>query len=200
MRIPTNNLSLMIGSVCLAALLWFWVGAEERSEIVLSVPLEYRNLRRGNEIVSDGQLLTSVNVWVRGTSATIKNLRPDQVSAWVDLASAKPGIKHFELDTEDVAVPYGFSVLRISPSRVSLSIEQISRHSVPVVARLDGNPADGYEVTNVAVTPPHVEIIGPHSALNLITQVTTDSINIAGLSGNLSEDVNVGLEHSAVRL
>jgi len=201
MRLPSSNLLLMAGSICLAVLLWMWVGAEERSEIVLSVPLEYRNLAKGHEIVTgDGQLLTAVNVWVRGNAATIKNLRPGQVSAWVDLAGTKPGVKHFELGANHVSVPYGLSVLRISPSRVNLRIEQVIRRLVAVVPQLNGQPAEGFVIANTVVVPPQAEVAGPYSAVNSVSKVITDSINVAGRSENLEETVNIGVENSAVRL
>jgi hypothetical protein len=39
MRIPSGDLFLMIVSTILALLLWLWLAAEERSEIIVSVPL-----------------------------------------------------------------------------------------------------------------------------------------------------------------
>jgi YbbR domain-containing protein len=200
MRIPSSDLILMGASVGLAVLLWLWVGAEERSEIIVNVPLEYRNLPKGFEIFSDSQLLTSVNVWVSGTTATLKNLRPQEVSAWIDLSDIRPGLKHFELSPDQVKAPYGFTVLRITPSRVDLKIEQAVTRLVSVVPRVEGRLPEGYAMTKTVVVPPQVEIMGPQSAVASISSVTTDPIDLALLKGDHTERVNITVENSAVRL
>lgn len=200
MKSRTQNLLLTAVSVGLAVLLWFLVSEEERSEIILSTPLEYRNLPRGFEILSDGGLLTTVNVWVRGTTATIKNLQPREVRAWVDLTGAGPGDRIFELSSSNVQVPYDFAVLRISPSQIRLRVEQIVSRRVPVMPQLEGKPPDGYALVGTFVTPPEVEIVGPKSAVDSIKRVITDSIDVSEIRGEFSRKVNAGVENSAVRL
>ena len=200
MRISPNDAVLLAASVGLSILLWVFVGAEERSEIVLSAPLEYRNLPKGFEISSEGQILNSVNVWVQGSTATIKNLRPQEIACWVDLSNVKPGSKNFELTQDNVSLPYGFSVLRISPSRIHLRVEEVTNRMVAVVARFEGEPAEGYTVSETTITPSTVEITGPQSAVNSVRNVTTDSIDITGLKVNHTERVNVGVENATVRL
>jgi YbbR domain-containing protein len=200
MRIPTNNLVLMVSSALLSLLLWLWVGAEERSEVVVNVPLEYRNLPRGYEISSREDLVSKVNIWVKGSTALIRNLRPQEVTAWIDLSNTRPGERLFELSPQDVRVPYGFSVLRISPSQISLNVEETARRTVEVLPRLKGEPPVGYSVQETIVTPSNVEIVGPRSAVNSIQHVTTDSIDISELSGDYTERVKIGTENTQVRL
>lgn len=200
MKPRTQNLLLTAVSLGLAVLLWFLVSEEERSEIILSTPLEYRNLPKGFEILSDGGLLTSVNVWVRGTTATIKNLQPREIRAWVDLTGAGPGDRIFEMSSANVQVPYDFAVLRISPSQIRLRIEQIVTRRVPVVPQLEGKLPEGYALIGTFVTPPEVEIVGPRTAVDSIKRVITDSIDMVTVRGDFSRKVNAGVENSAVRL
>lgn len=200
MRIPTNDLFLMILSGCLSVFLWLWVAAEERSEIIVSVPLEYRNLPKDYEITSRGELLSKVNVWVKGSTATIKNLQPTEVSVWLDLEDMRPGERLLELTTDNVRVPYGFSVLRISPSRIHLRIEQIARKVVPVVAKIEGQPPQGYAVNGMNITPAQIEIIGPSSAVNSVRRVITESIDVSNLTQDHQETVKAGVENASVRL
>lgn len=200
MRIPRNNLFLMAVSLALAVVLWVWVGAEERSEIIVSVPLEYRNLPRGYEISSKDDLLSKVNVWVRGGSATVKNLQAQEISVWLDLKETRPGDQMFSLSNENVRVPYGLTVLRIYPPQVHLSIEEIERRMVPVLPRIEGSLPDGFAVTQKVVTPAQVEIIGPKSAVASVREAVTDTIEVTTVSGEQVAKVKVGVENSAVRL
>jgi YbbR domain-containing protein len=200
MNIPASRILLMCGSTLASVLLWFWVGAQERSEVIVNVPLQYRNLPRGLEITAVDNLLTSVNVWVRGTTTTIKNLHPEQISAWIDLQNAKAGTRIFELSSDSVLVPYGFGVLRISPSQVKLKLEETVSRTVPVVPRLEGEPPKGFAVTKTTVNPDKVEIVGPFSAVSTVRQVVTDSIDVSTVHGDRVEVVSIGVENNAVRL
>jgi YbbR domain-containing protein len=200
MRIPINQLFLIGLSVALSFLLWLWVGAQERSEIVVSVPLEYRNLARGMEIFPEKDLVTNVNVWVKGTTNTIKNLKPNEISCWVDLSGTKAGLRNFEIGPDQVKAPYGFSVLRITPSRISLRVEDVVSRKVPVTVRLEGEPAIGFKVTETSVKPSEVEIRGPQSAVASVRQAVTDSIDVSRIQGTHTETVNVGVENSLVRI
>lgn len=200
MRIPRSNLFLMAVSLLLAVFLWVWVGAEERSEIIVSVPLEYRNLSRGFEVSSKDELLSKVNVWVRGGSAAIKNLQAQDISAWLDLKDTRPGEQIFSLTNDNVRVPYGLTVLRISPPQVALKVEEIETRTVPVAPRLEGQLPDGYVVTQKVVTPQQVEIIGPKTAVNSVREAVTDSIDISEISADQVAKVKIGVENSAVRL
>lgn len=200
MRIPTNQVFLVGVSIGLSFLLWFWVGAQERSEIVVSVPLEYRNLPRGLEIFPEKSFVTNVNVWITGTTNTIKNLRPNEISAWIDLSDSRSGLRNYEIGPDQVRGPYGFSVIRITPSRVSLRLEQSVSRMVPVTVRLEGEPALGYKVAETSVRPAEVEIRGPQSAVSDVRQAVTDSIDVSSIQGFHSETVNIGVEHSLVRV
>ena len=200
MNIPRNNLFLIAVSVGLAVVLWVWVAAEERSEIIVSVPLEYRNLPRGYEISSRSELLSKVNVWVRGGSANIKNLQANEISAWLDLNNSRAGEQLFTLNNENVRVPYGLTVLRITPSQVAINIEEIIRKMVPVVPRLEGRLAEGFAISQKTATPAQVEVIGPKSAVNTVREAVTDAIDVSSLNTEQVAKVKVGVENSVVRL
>ncbi|HXE81242.1 MAG TPA: CdaR family protein, partial [Vicinamibacterales bacterium] len=48
--------------------------------------------------------------------------------------------------------------------------------------------------------PATVRVLGPQSALERLTEATTDSVNIQGLKTSIRERVNVGLDSEAARL
>lgn len=200
MKLPANNMVLMIGSGILSLLLWMWVGAEERSEVIVSVPLEFRNLPRAYEITAEGEVVSKVNLWIKGNTASIRNLRPQEITVWIDLQDTRPGQRNLELTPESVRVPYGFTVLRISPSQVSLTIEETIRRRANVMPRIVGEPPEGYAVKETLVTPAQVEIIGPQSQVNSLRHVITDSIDVTSLKQDYSERVRVGTTNSQVRL
>jgi YbbR domain-containing protein len=137
---------------------------------------------------------------VKGTSTTVNNLRPNEISAWVDLSNTKSGLRNFEMGPDQVRLPYGFTVLRINPSQISLRIEEVVARTIPVTPRLEGEAPLGYKLSEVKVIPPEVEIRGPRSAVASVRQAYTDSIDLSSIRGTYSEATNVGIENSSVRI
>src|SRR5205823_13323673 len=66
---------------------------------------------------------------------------------------------------------------------------------------VEGVPAAGYVVVGKPViTPDHVEIIGPQTAVRRAVEAVTETISVAGLHDTLREDVTVGLLDPSLRL
>jgi YbbR domain-containing protein len=99
-----------------------------------------------------------------------------------------------------VRVPYGFSVIRLTPSRISLRVEELVSRIVPVTPRLEGEPAVGFHVAEAIVKPSEVEIRGPQSAVASVRRAMTDSIDVSRIQGLHKEMLNVGVENSSVRI
>jgi|GEM_PF-1523105 len=55
-----------------------------------------------------------------------------------------------------------------------------SYRTVPVVAQVHGNPADGYAVTGVLVAPPTITIQGTTPGLGDVSYINTETIDITG--------------------
>ncbi|HLW00400.1 MAG TPA: CdaR family protein [Ktedonobacterales bacterium] len=68
-----------------------------------------------------------------------------------------------------------------------------SYRSVAVVAQLRGNPADGYGVTSVQVSPPTVTIQGTVPGLGDANSVNTQPIDITGASSTLTRAIGLDL-------
>jgi YbbR domain-containing protein len=71
---------------------------------------------------------------------------------------------------------------------------------VPVVPDIDDEPAAGFEVGKVTSDPPLVDVAGPASAVNDVTEATTEPISIRGATQPVVDTVTIGLEDSSVRL
>jgi YbbR domain-containing protein len=65
---------------------------------------------------------------------------------------------------------------------------------------VEGEPAPGYVVGTKTVDPPTVEITGPESAVNQATEAVTESVELAGATADITEEVSVGLLDPALRV
>jgi YbbR domain-containing protein len=71
---------------------------------------------------------------------------------------------------------------------------------VPVRPDVEGDPAPGFSVNGVTAVPPTVEVTGPASAVENLTEAITEPISVSGASAPVTEVVTVGVPDPAVRL
>ena len=193
-----RNFGTKVLSIGLAALLWGVVAGQREAERSLRVPLEYRNIPTELELL--GEPASLVDVRVRGSSGVLGELRGADLVAVLDLRTARPGRRLFHLLPGDIAVPAGVKVLQVTPSTLSLTFEASAVRTVPVVPDLDGEPAPGFVVGRVTTVPATVEVVGPISAVQKITEATTEPVDITGANGPVRDSVTIGLLDTLARL
>lgn len=195
---PFRNIWLKFLAISIAALLWLVVAGDRVVERALRVPIEFQNLPQGIEIVGDSP--GSVDVRLRGSSGTLGRLGPGDITAVIDLRSARPGQRLFHLTAANVNVPYGVEVVQVGPATLPIGFENSAIRIVQVRPSVEGQPAPGYEVISVTSTPATVEVVGPESSLRGLDEAMTEPVSIAGLSRPVREVVTVGVADPNVRL
>ena len=196
---PFRNFGLKLLSLGIGALLWISVSGEEVVERGLRAPLEFQQFPQGLEI--QGEAPSTVDVRVRGTAGALSRVGAGDIVAVLDLRTARPGNRLFAMTPEQVRSPFGVEVVQVTPSTIVLALEKSLTRSVPVTPSIEGNPSPGYVVTGKpAVTPDHVDIVGPESAVKRATEAVTETISVEGLHDTLREAVTVGLLDPSLRL
>jgi len=185
-------------SVVLAALLWAVVAGEQTVERALRIPLEFTNLPAKLEAVGDPPAV--VDVRIRGSSGALNRIAAGELTAVLDLRSARPGRRLFHLGGDDVHRPFGVDVVQVNPSTVVMSFEPSGAKVVPVVPSVEGDPADGFLIGAVTADPPTVEVLGPVSVLSRLTEAITEPVTVTGASTPVAEMVNIGVADPAARL
>jgi len=189
---------LRLASLGLAAGLWFVIVGRQTAERGVGVPVELRNVPRDLELTGDP--VNSVDVRVRASPGLINSLETGKLLATIDLAGAAEGERIVQLTPDAVHVPFGFRVVKITPSLLTLNLERTERKTVPVRPRVTGRPAPGFEIAGVASDPPEVRVAGPRSRVREIESAFTEPVSVEGASANASEAVGVGLEDPLLRL
>jgi YbbR domain-containing protein len=194
-----RDLALRIASLVLAAGVWFVIAGQQTAERGVQVPVELRNVPRDLELA--GEAVNFVDVRVRTSPSLINSLDSGGgVRATIDLAGAVEGERIVQLTTDMIQVPYGFRVLKIAPSLLTLHLERTQRKTLPVRPRLLGRPAPGFEVVEVVSDPPEVRVAGPRSRLQQIESAFTEPVSVEGAENSVTDLVNVGLEDPLLRL
>ena len=112
--------ALRLASLALAAGLWFVIVGRQTAERGVSVPVELRNVPQDLELTGDP--VNSVDVRVRASPGLINSLEAGKLLATIDLAGAFEGERIVQLAPEAVQVPFGFRVVKITPSLLTLSL------------------------------------------------------------------------------
>jgi len=189
---------LRIASLALAVALWFFIAGQDTAERGVTVPVELRNVPPNLELTGDA--VNTVDVRLRASPGLIESLDPGQVLAAIDLRGAGEGEHIVQLTADEFRVPFGFRIVKITPSLLTLNLERTLHKTLPVRPRVIGRPEPGYEVVEVRSDPAQISILGPKSRVQEIESAFTEPVSVDGADATVEETVNVGLEDPLLRL
>lgn len=195
---PFRNLGLKFLSTLVAIMLWLIVAGERVVERVMRAPVEFQNLPAGLELV--GNPPDTVEVRLRGSSGALSRMAAGDMSAVLDLTTARPGRRLFHITSSQVTVPYGIEIVQVGPSTLTVEFEVSGIRRVRVEPDIDGRPAPGYEVVEVKSDPDFVEVAGPETALKLLQAAITEPVSVVDQTRTVREVVTIGVPDSSLRL
>jgi hypothetical protein len=182
-----RDVGIKIVSVGLAALVWYSAGDKQQFEYNVRVPLEVRNLPDGLIFLSEPP--RSVRVRVRGSGRFLK-FRLKDLSAIIDASEAAPGLFLRPITIDDVVVPVGMDAEAREvqePRMLRVEIAPALRRRVPVEPVLAGNPPEGFAVVgSPALSPAHVEVVGPERMLAPMKSVRLEDVVLSRARAPLS--------------
>jgi hypothetical protein len=111
---------LKILALAFAVALWLFVMTSEKSDLILSAPIQLEEMPAGLVVV--GEQPDSVDVQLHGLRGNLARLTTDHLRARLSLADAAPGEITLRVLPEHITVPPGVTVLRVTPSRIRLTL------------------------------------------------------------------------------
>jgi hypothetical protein len=114
-----HNFWLKVLSLVLATGLWLAISPDqEPAEVTLRVPIEFRHVPPQLEIST--VTIPEAQVRVRGPERMIRELRPTDIHADLELKDAEPGEHTFDLTTQQIHVQRDLTVVQVVPVRVTV--------------------------------------------------------------------------------
>ncbi len=194
----TANLLPKIISFVSVLLLWGFITGQQRAELWLTVPLEYRNMPANMEIAGD--LTNRVEVGLRGRRGMISAITPDQVRAHVDLAQSPQGSNYIHLTADNISVPLGTEIIKINPATVRVRLDEVKSRSVPVRVHFVGKLVSPLSLKSVLIEPSTVVLQGPEGALAKVHEVFTEPVDLSRVQGNGKVSLGVEIHSPSLRL
>lgn len=197
-KIISKDWLLKFVSICLAFVLWYYVGGEDRVDKNVMVPIEIINLPR--DLVISNQFKKEIEVSVSGPRSLILDMSNSAVTRQVDLSDAVPGTMVIENSNQHIPVPRGITVQRVKPSSIILSLDKLIQKEFPVTAKTVGQVANGYFLKTLKTDPDVITITGPRTILMPLDELYSKAINLEGVKESALLQVPLELEPAIVDL
>jgi YbbR domain-containing protein len=189
---------LKLISLCLAVMLWYFVGGEDIVEKNVMVPVEVINLP--NDLIISNKHKREIEVTVRGPRSLILEMGKDQAARQIDLAKATPGTKVERIENESVPVSRGVEVLRVQPSSIILSLDKLINKEFVINPVTIGSVTPGYVLRDLRIDPSSIAITGPQTVLSQVDVLKTTPINIHGLFESIQLQIPLELDQALIDL
>lgn len=192
-----HNFGLKIVAVLLAVFLWLFVTSRGQSEMSLNVPVEFKNIPAGLEMVNTST--KTIELSIRGQERFMQFIKSTDIRVSVDLSKAKKGEGVYYISRSDVILPNTVTVANINPSSVRVTFEEMKTRVVRVIPVLVGQPARGYGVKSIAVEPQTVVIEGIQSETSRVNVIKTEPLDITGINETITQSVRLDLTGKRIR-
>jgi YbbR domain-containing protein len=193
----SRNWELKLLAVVVAVALWFLVVSGEKGEVAVAAPIEYLNVPAG--LALGGGAPTTVSVQLRGLRTVLSAISDTDVRAAVNLAGVGVGDTMARIEPENIKVPRGVTIARVTPARVHVRVERLETAWVRVLPRVVGAPARGFKVAAVRAEPAVVQVQGPGEELPRWSEVATAPFDVSGARKSLSRTLGLVAPSDTVR-
>jgi len=178
-RIFIEDWSLKLLSLAIAIVLWLLVTGQNQP-VTAHVNVQLNFIRPQSLEISNDPPRT-VDVMLTGSRNKLDDLTSLDLVATVDISDQRSGERVLRLaDKAQITLPQGIKVDGFQPSAIPIRLEEIVDRQVSVEPKLEGKPADGFEVYFVYPSKGSVAVRGPASRVNGLQNVPTESVYLTG--------------------
>lgn len=182
-----RNWPAKVMSFAAAVLLLVFHDVTQLEERFISVPLE---VRASLDLVPASSYPRQARVRLRGEADQVFSILEEDIVVFIDLSAYdEEGDYRVPVTAERHGSAEGGDTLEldVEPEVIEMTLEGKLLKSVEVVPGTSGFPPSGYELTQILMTPSSVEIEGPRSKVEGLTQVRTEDIDISGKRESFTE-------------
>ncbi|HUV12109.1 MAG TPA: diadenylate cyclase [Acidobacteriota bacterium] len=163
----------------LVAGVWGMYTGRQLSLITVAASLDFRNLPEQLELKTVSP--EKIEAQISGRQRIVNTLRAEEVRAFVDLTEMRSGTHEIVLNRQNIEVPLGLEIVRLTPSTIRLELEERIEKAVAVRPRIVGVPPLGFQIEKMSVTPESVTLRGPESILAKVGSLYTEQVDLSQL-------------------
>lgn len=184
-----DNWPIKLTALGLAAVLWAAVAAQEPTTQIVPVVVRVEP-PPGRNVVG---AIPEARALFRGIPRELIKLYADAPIIRKTLPDTITGSGYtLDLSVSDITVIDGAAVnaQQIEPQSIRITLDDVSRKTVPVVNRVTIEPDSGYQIFGgITVSPSSITIQGPQDRVAAVTSVATESVALTGVRAPLRRRV-----------
>jgi len=158
---------------------WFSFSRGLETLTNFETPVEYMNRISAVEIIDTS--VNSVTLNLSGSGSLIKSMRPEQVKVKIDLGKAAVGKNSFVITDENVSLPPGILLKRVTPPVVDVTLGIPVVKEVPIQVDWAGKLPNQLMLEKVKIKPTRIALIGGRRILDRISIIYTEKIYLDNL-------------------
>ena len=196
-RALTQEVPFKVLSLLFALLIWAWVQTQQivsqrtRAEVKWTIPEDQAWV---------DPVPKSLVVTIKGPQGLVRNVKKRTLRYDVDLSDAETGMTSVDFSERALkGMSEGVEVVQISPPGIDVELDQRMERTVRVTPATIGDVAQGYRLSSVSVSPSTVRIAGPRSLVRSIAEISTDVIDLTGLTANKELSLSLASKWRTVR-
>jgi YbbR domain-containing protein len=171
-----------------------WVSAvtsadpDETRVYPAAIPIEYIGQDPG--LILTGPVPQSVQLTLRAPSSVWDQLiaERDQIRVLADLSGLDAGEHSVELQVQIGLRPV--RVMETAPAHLNLVLEPLATRSLAIDLTLEGEPAIGYQIGELALEPAQAVVSGPESEVNRVARLHA-SLDLSGARQEITTTVTI---------
>lgn len=180
----THNLRLKLLALAIALVMWVFVVGQDKAEMTVEVPVEITGIPADMVVADD--VVNKVYARISGPGTLVRRAANQRMVQRVSLAGMGLGEHVFQIMPEDLRLPAGVSVIRVSPARFMITLATKVSRQVQVRPALKGELAEGYEVAEINLKPPKVTVSGTQKDVDNVDWIWTMRMDVTGLKSSTS--------------
>lgn len=171
-----------LASLVLAVLAWLYVQSDQIHESRITAAVQWK---LPPERTATEPLPETVMLLIRGTYAATRRAEDAGVQLAVDASALGLGKQTIDLgNATAVGLPPGIELVGPQPRDLSLVLDERATRKVKVDPVQVGDPAAGWLVDGIDLDPAVVQISGPRSVVGSLRAISTQPIDVSGLSAD----------------
>ncbi len=185
------NWAAKVLALAAAIVLFMFHRMSALEERFFSVPLR---VQTDGALVPASSYPRMVRITLRGEANNVFPIMEEDIEAYLDLAKYKSeGVYKAPVLIRKKGTATGIDPLEVhvEPLEVAVAVERKLAKTVPVTPSFRGYLEPGYELATYVVEPSHVEISGPTSVVDRVTDVTTDFVELSGRKEDFAVKVKI---------
>ncbi len=183
----TNNLPLKLFALVISLVLFLFVLGDRNTTLKFEkIPVDIRVPEGFVSLANSTH--TTVDVTVHGRASLLRSFKRDDIGIITLNAPARDGNIQVTLQSGMLSLPEGVKIDKFSPEFIGLDLEKLEKRTVAISTdhAFTGELLPGYQLGEVKIQPPEVEISGPSSLIAETSQLYIEPIDLTGKAATFS--------------